>query len=596
MNPGQKEKNIVIAVLPLQNMSEHPSINMFCTGFTMDLITDLSRFRTFDIIAFESVKDLHPNERLDSIPLKRLGVNYLVKGLMRNHQEQLLINLQLINAEQNRLVWAEKFSRPMNEFIHIQEAIVEKIVVSLQQSVDQDLLDENRKKKGTNLSAYECWISGFKELKKGTVEADERARHLFQKAMEVDPYYARAYTGMSLTYFNEWSCQLWSRWDVNRKGAFDWALKAVELDEQDHVSLAILGRIYLFNGEYEKAEHFIRKALSLNHNDAENLVLIAFGLAFLGYPEEAFQLYERAVRLNPVGEDMLFSCGAFIQFELGNYDEAIALGLKHQLGKGWVDFPAFMAAAAYMKGDLEKVDYYWQEYLLQFTQKINQGKPADTQTALQWIFDVNPYRDPSHLKPFRDYMGRGTMQRQSSGILRMPEEIKGSIRQEAGLWTFDFGGRQVQIPELKGFYDIERLLSAPEQSWHCTELMGTEVLEKGETVFDDRAKKEYQQRILDLQEELDEAGEFSQSNRVASLQQEYDQLLDHLTKSVGKGGKVRKASGSIEKARTAVTWRIRNAIKKIAEVHPQLGKHFEVSIKTGLFCTYSPETVVQWMV
>ncbi|MBK7871915.1 MAG: hypothetical protein IPJ74_15170 [Saprospiraceae bacterium] len=80
-----------------------------------------------------------------------------------------------------------------------------------------------------------------------------------------------------------------------------------------------------------------------------------------------------------------------------------------------------------------------------------------------------------------------------------------------------------------------------------------------------------------------------------ALQEEYDQLLDHLSKSLGLGGKTRKVSDSIDKTRSAVTWRIRSAVKKIAEVHLPLSKHLEISIKTGVFCEYAPEHEINWI-
>ncbi|MBK7873999.1 MAG: hypothetical protein IPJ74_26785 [Saprospiraceae bacterium] len=92
--------------------------------------------------------------------------------------------------------------------------------------------------------------------KKGTLEADEQARIYFQQAMDIDPHYARAYTGMSLTYFNEWSCQIWDRWEVSQKGHLAGHKKAFELEERDHVSATILGKLYLFNGDYEKQNTF----------------------------------------------------------------------------------------------------------------------------------------------------------------------------------------------------------------------------------------------------------------------------------------------------------------------------------------------------
>ncbi len=591
-------KNICFAILPIRNLSDNPEMDIFCAGLVMDLITDLSRFRSFHLIAYDAIKALPEVEHAAVQPFQDVQLDYLVKGLLRHHGDRLHFNIQLINARQNRLVWAEKISGALEDIFRIQEEIAEKIVVSLQHFVDADLLAEMRKKPMTSLSAYECWLRGYQELKKGTLESDEQARVYFRNAMDIDPHYARAYTGMSLTYFNEWSCQIWDRWDVSRKGAFEWAQKAVELDEQDHVSIAILGRIHLFNGDYEKAEYLLRKALRLNPNDAENLMLIAFGFVFLGYAEEADHLYQKSWRLNPAaGNNASLACGAFVRFEMGKFEEAIALGEKHELGKGWVDFPAFLAAAYYRKGDLENMQASWALFLREFSEKINQGRPASTHTALQWMKNVNPYRGFTQLQPFWDYLGRGEIASEPASMPRVSDKREENrFSGEAGLWTLDFAGKQVQMAELKGFYDLARLLEQPHTAIHCSALMGALVLEQGEVLLDEKAKKAYQRRIHDLQQEIEEATKFNDTARAASLQDEYDQFLEHLSQSLGKGGRSRTVSGTLEKARTAVTWRIRSAIKKIAEAHPALGRHLEVSVKTGTFCEYNPEHEMGWAV
>lgn len=583
------QHTICLAILPIQNLSKDPSVDMFCTGLVMDLITDLSRFRSFQLISYDITQHLNPNQHT----LESIRVDYLVKGVVRYHQETLYFNLQLFNAEQNRLVWAEKFNGPLGELFQIQEEMVEKIVVSLQQFVDDDLLAAMRRKPLTNLNAYECWIRGFQEVKRGSLAADEQARVYFQQAIQLDPYYARAYTGMSLTYFNEWSCQLWSRWEVSQLGATEWALKALELDEWDHVSMTILGRLYLYNGEYEKAEHFLRKALRTNASDAENLIQIACGLVFLGYPEEALDLYKKARKVKPI-VDAFLSSGAFIYFELGQFETALVLGEKFALGTGWVDFPAYMAAAAFHLGEYEKMQAHWAQFMLSFVDKINQGKPADTRLAVKWMMDANPYKEETKLTSFWTYITGRTLTPSPQVIT--PVLTPNTFRKEGAFWALQFAGQEVQVSDLKGCHDIARLLVQPYQGVHCSELMGAVLIEKGETVFDEQAKAAYRDRILELQTLLTEATTFYQPEEIARLQEEYDQLLDHLAKSTGLNGRTRKISGSLEKARTAVTWRIRSAIKKIGDVHPVLGKHLKASIKTGLFCEYSPEHELDWIV
>lgn len=585
----RKQNTIYLAILPIQNLSKDSSLDMFCTGLVMDLITDLSRFRSFQLLSNDITQNLSPNQHR----LENLSVDYLVKGAVRYYQEKLYFNLQLFNAKQNRLVWAEKFNGPLAELFQIQEEMVEKIVVSLQQFVDDDLLAAMRRKPLTNLNAYECWIRGFQEVRKGSLAADEQARVYFQQAIHLDPYYARAYTGMSLTYFNEWSCQLWSRWEVSQMGATEWALKALELDEWDHISMSILGRLYLYNGEYDKAEHFLRKALRTNASDAENLIQIACGLVFLGYPEEAFELYKKARRLKPI-VDAFLSSGAFISFELGHFKAALTLGDKFAKGMGWIDFPAYMAAAAFHIGEYEKMEMYWAEFMVSFRDKINQGQPADTALAVQWMMDVNPYQGNTNLIPFWAHITNSLAKPSLKPTTTLI--TKNTFMNEGAFWTLHFAGQEVQVPDLKGCHDIAQLLVRPYEGVHCSELMGIAVIEKGETVFDEKAKAAYRKRILELQARLAEATSFQQTQEMVRLQEEYDQLLDHLAKSTGLNGRTRKVSGSLEKARTAVTWRIRSTIKKIGEAHPLLGRHLKASIKTGLFCEYAPEHEVDWSV
>ena len=167
--------------------------------------------------------------------------------------------------------------------------------------------------------------------------------------------------------------------------------------------------------------------------------------------------------------------------------------------------------------------------------------------------------------------------------------------QEGGLWSVSFGGRQTQLPDLKGYHALTRLLAQPRQPIHCTELMGAQTFQDGQAVFDEKAKAAYQKRILELQQEMEEAEIAHESERLGALQEEYDRLIEHLSRETGKGGRARKVTGTIDKCRSAVTWRIRSAIKKIGDPHPALGRHLEASIKTGVFCEYAPEYEIDWV-
>ena len=576
---------IRLSILPLQNLSEDRRIHVFCKGLHMDLMTDLARFRSFHIISSENLAS-------DTV-----SSDYVVKGIARFRGNRLEINLQLIQVDENRLVWAEKFGAPLEQIFQLEEEIIQKIVISLQQYVDHDLLTQIRSRTHLDLNAYESWLYGMEELKEGTLTADEKARSYFLEAIDKDPSFARAYTGMSLTYFNEWSCLLWDKWEENQEQAINWALKALELDTWDPANSYILGKCYLFYKQYQKAEYHLRNVLKMNPSQPKLLAGLAFCFTYLGYEKEGMELYNSSIRLDPSKEEFLLTA-ALVHFENGLYVKAIEYGERYGKKTAWIDFQATMAAAYFHLDNPEKMWSAWKSYLNYFQEKIRPNQPVDEGLALNWMMTVNPYQGYTHHQPFWEFMKAhlATSFEPLPSSSSTPPISDYQFIKQGEVWTLSFKGKTIQIADLKGLYDIAKLIQAPQTPIHCADLMGLRVLENGAPVLDEKAKKEYQKEIQDLQLALQEAEVLQNYLEIERLQEKYDTLLKHLSQSLGKSGKARNTSGSLEKARSAVTWRIRAAIKKIEAMHPELAKHLRLSIKTGLFCSYQPEHALNWTV
>jgi hypothetical protein len=182
----------------------------------------------------------------------------------------------------------------------------------------------------------------------------------------------------------------------------------------------------------------------------------------------------------------------------------------------------------------------------------------------------------------------------SRNFLRTTSPLLNFFFKEFDGWQISYEGQSFRISDAKGINDIARLLSAPGEQIHCSELMGSMVKMGGEPVIDEKAKKNYKAKLVSLREDMSLAEVHNDYQRSAVLQKEYDDVLDMLSSSLGLNGRTRKSDDPIEKIRSAVTWRIRNSIKKITSVHPALGKHLSNSIKTGIFCCYRPEKNIPW--
>jgi predicted ATPase len=172
------------------------------------------------------------------------------------------------------------------------------------------------------------------------------------------------------------------------------------------------------------------------------------------------------------------------------------------------------------------------------------------------------------------------------------------FRLDGALWTLGFDGREVHLPDLKGLHDIARLLRSPGEELHCLELAGAPGLPpQGDSgpLLDERARADYRRRMQELEEEAERAEAAGDAAGSEAARRELDELTDAVAKAFGLGGRPRRAGDPAERARSAVTWRIRSALTKIEAAHPALGRHLRNSVRTGTFCSYRPERMVDWL-
>jgi hypothetical protein len=142
---------------------------------------------------------------------------------------------------------------------------------------------------------------------------------------------------------------------------------------------------------------------------------------------------------------------------------------------------------------------------------------------------------------------------------------------------------------------LARLVENPGQELHVLDLAAepadeTSVVDRGDAgeVLDAKARDAYQRRVIDLRSEIDEAERFSDAFRADRARRELDMLIQQLSSAVGLGGRARRVGSATERARILVQRRVREAIKKVAEHEPELGRHLDWTIRTGTFCAYEP--------
>jgi len=176
-----------------------------------------------------------------------------------------------------------------------------------------------------------------------------------------------------------------------------------------------------------------------------------------------------------------------------------------------------------------------------------------------------------------------------------------NFRREGEFWTVSFDGSTAHLKDSKGLGDIAVLMARPGREIAALDLIGRDagpgararpgVLPESHAgeILDDQARAAYKARIAELQSEIDADPAGSTRAR-----EELDSLTEQLASAYGLGGRARRAGDPAERARKAVTERIRDALAKMKQEHPALHRHLKASIRTGAFCSYSPERPMTW--
>lgn len=588
---------VTLSVLQFENLSEDGAADYFSRGFVADLAAEFSRFSELAVVSGKHGIGSEPRTE-----------NYALRGTLRRDGSRLRVSTELLDATTGAVVWAERFERDGAGVFAIQDEICAHVVSSVSTRIRATLTAAARRKSTEKYLAYDYWLRGVDELKQGSLVADERARQLFGAALEQDPTYARAYVGLSLSHFNEWSCQLWQRWDENEQRAYSHAERALTLDQADHWCQLVLGRILLFRREFERAEQHLTRALSLNGNDADALIQLAMSMAFLDRRDLALTLFSRALDRNPFHDSTYYAYGLAGAFAQERYEE-----LLHHTERvppnTMVDMPAYAAAAHYHLGDYAAARRQLDNYLQQFHEKIARGRAAEPGEALRWLQHVNPYRSTeveerllSSLRAIRDAAGASLPAVADSRDLYV-------FRQVGSLWQASYENKSAWLAPCKGFTDLRILLGVPGREVHCADLMGVVDSTTDTELVDDVARDAYSARIRELERTI--AANTATSNTTGSdgaaatnetadhaalddVRQELDVLRAHLKSGIGLGGRARKLAAPSERARSAVTQRLKAAIKRVAESHPAMAEHLQQCLRTGTFCSYVPPRSLEW--
>ncbi len=379
-----------IAVLPFTNLSDDPTQEYFADGMTEDLITDLSKIAGLFVIARNSTFIYKGKTVTIRQVAEELGVRYVLEGSVRRVGQQVRINAQLIDATTGGHLWAERYDGSLSDIFGLQDKVARKIVAVL--AVHLTAGEEQRvARKETEVpEAYDAFLQGWQHYLRQNPENFRKAIAYFEKAVELDPQYARAYAALAATYWQSWK-RFWfesigiERWHDVRVQAEIFLAKAKS--RPTSLTYQLAADMHSHEQRYGEAIAEAERAIALDPNDADGYIALASALSLAGQPIEARQLIDRAMRLNPhYPPSYLYHLG-LAQFIMEQFNQAAAT-LERATALNPDDrwsFRLLLAAYGFLgrseeaAGVLETVDQNWVGM-----------DPLTVRTAAFW----HPFKDP----------------------------------------------------------------------------------------------------------------------------------------------------------------------------------------------------------
>ena len=342
-----------VAVMFFKNLSNDEEQEYFCEGFSEDLLSMLSRYNKLVVISSHASFAYREKSKSFKEIGTELGVRYVIHGSVRKLGPRMRINANLVSTENEKSIWSNNFDLMVEEVFDVQDKIAEEIVSTIVGRVEADTLSNIKTKRPDNMASYDLVLQGLEYAKKGNVmkENTQKAVELFEKAIDLEPSYARAHAWRACTLSNL------ADWEENPdpkifENAFESIKLALELDSNEPEVHRIMGALNLWHErDHEMARYHFETARELCPSDVFIISRYAITLIYFGEFDKALEELERAKRLDPCSHDLLFGPEAICHYWLDNPEMALQTFKKVKVKK---NFLFYIALANEKSGNNDK--------------------------------------------------------------------------------------------------------------------------------------------------------------------------------------------------------------------------------------------------
>jgi adenylate cyclase len=389
------------AVLPLVNHAGDPDTEYFADGITDDLITSLSRWRWFPVLArnssfaFKAAQD-------DPVQIgRKLGGRYLLQGGVRRAADRFRITARLVDAETGHQLWADRYESAIDDLFRVQDDITLKIVSAVEPELGRAEQQRAIVKPAASMAAYDCFQRGNWHFYRYNKEDNAEAARLYRRAIELHPPYSAAHS--ALAYCLTWDAAM--GWAADAAAVLDEARalaeRAVALDDGDATAHMLLARALLWSRRIEEGLAEAETALRLNPSLAIGYSVLGWGNDFGGRFPDAVSALNRSVALRP-HDRTLFRCYpalAIAHYELDQYEaaEQVTRRAAALYPDYWMN-NLMLAASLGQQGRAAEAR--------EIVERMRRADPGGAATSPARLVERIPFRDPAHARRIADGLAK----------------------------------------------------------------------------------------------------------------------------------------------------------------------------------------------
>ena len=289
-----------IAILPFRPLAMTPELAILADAIPYEIIQALSRLRWLAVIARgSSFRFRKPDPDLELVATA-LGARYVLSGIIEANVSRLAVTLELSDASTNEVIWGDRIDAPLDAIDDLRSRIVAHLVTALDVYIP---LNEARSAQMAALETLDAWASyhlGLQHLYRFTTTDNQRAKGLFERAVMLDPRFARAHAGLSFTSFLEAFLHLGPHLKEATRAARHHAERGLELDSLDPFANFTMGRSHWLTDDLDAAAEWLARATTLNPNYAQGFYSSAMTSMLTGNLAATEVELDTAFQLSPL--------------------------------------------------------------------------------------------------------------------------------------------------------------------------------------------------------------------------------------------------------------------------------------------------------